>query len=389
MPHLRARYATPALVKKLKFSPVVSIQGARQTGKSTLAREILTKKLYVTLDRISTKDFANNNPESFIEEQKLEAHGKTLVIDEAQKAPDLFDQIKYTVDRNKKPGQFLLLGSTEFSKEIKIRESLLGRLSRIRLYPMTLRETLSLPHLNRALTSKIDRSEWIRFMNHGGFPGIFSIRDNTERTQKLDDWISLTCERDVHLFPKLKGDTDLCRKILSALATLDEPSVSNVASYLNSNPRKTATQFEILSQLFVLHRLNAHPLGTGKPLYFLNDPGIATHLGATPLRKTETAIYLELLARKSYLNSFTDEFFYYRTSKGSRVHFLTQSKPKEITAYKILSTEKLDLRELEILVALKRKANQKQISIRAIGLGATAGKLKDRGIELFPCESFF
>ena len=70
MPHLRERTVTPLLIKKLSFSPVVAIQGARQTGKSVLARQILPAKIkgytYISFDEFAQRDFARKNPDSYL-----------------------------------------------------------------------------------------------------------------------------------------------------------------------------------------------------------------------------------------------------------------------------------------------------------------------------------
>jgi len=141
MPHDRKRHIIKLIKKKLSFSPIVTIQGPRQCGKSFFTREILQKSLkdsqYFTLDLSSERDFANSNPDTFLEGKK-KFH--PLIIDEAQKAPALFDAFKYQVDQNRRPGMYLLLGSTEFSGELLIKESLTGRLSRTRMYPMTMAE---------------------------------------------------------------------------------------------------------------------------------------------------------------------------------------------------------------------------------------------------------
>src|SRR3989338_7269409 len=146
MPHSRSRLAITILLKRLKFTPVVAIQGARQTGKSFLVREILAKQItssgYVSLDDKSKQALAQESPQTFLASM---SDFKPAIIDEAQKSPALFDAIKLLVDKNRRTGSFLLLGSTEFSLLQNIRESLTGRMGRIRLYPMTFWEIQGLP----------------------------------------------------------------------------------------------------------------------------------------------------------------------------------------------------------------------------------------------------
>ena len=388
MPHLRPRDALPLLKKKLSFSPVVSIQGARQTGKSTLARDVLKDQYYLTLDRPALLNQAKTSTEVFLEEARSQADGKLVVIDEAQKAPPLFDLIKYFVDRDKKPGQFLLLGSTEFSKEVLIRESLTGRLSRLRLFPMTCGETLQkgFRELDRnglfPGKARVSRSEFVKFLGHGGYPGIFAVRDPVERTQRWDDLVTLTCERDALLFPKMKGDSDLCRRILALSATLEEPTQAEFSAALRVSAKKIATQIKILSQLFMLHAIRPHPLGTGKIRYYLNDAGLAAFLGASFERRLETAAYLEQFARRAYSVRGCPELFYYRTTKGSVIHLLTQESPTVIHAQKIIHGEKSDQREFEVLIALGKKAEKQGIKAHLSALAATEGTLAREKIKI-------
>ena len=129
MSHPIRRHLTQMILKKLKLSPLVAIRGARQTGKSFLGIEILPDHLsrihYLSLDEKSLRVSAQESPDDFL---KRYPHAFPLIIDEAQKSPDLFDALKLTIDQNRIPGRFVLLGSTEFSKLAKIRESLTGRI---------------------------------------------------------------------------------------------------------------------------------------------------------------------------------------------------------------------------------------------------------------------
>src|SRR5437016_4378066 len=98
MPHLRNRHVLPVLLKKVSFSPSVCIQGVRQSGKSFLVRDLLPQKrkgvIYTSFDQRQTRTFAEDNPGVFLEQH---ADASTLVIDEAQKVPFIFDEVKYAI----------------------------------------------------------------------------------------------------------------------------------------------------------------------------------------------------------------------------------------------------------------------------------------------------
>ncbi len=398
MPHLRLRHGLVPLLHRLKFSPVVSIQGLRLCGKSTLARELLPQALrnagrscrFETLDSARTKDFAQKNPEAFLTEHE-NAH--PLIIDEAQKAPDLFDEIKRSVDEDRRPGRFVLLGSTEFSTEFRVRESLTGRLSKIRIYPMNLAETLELPcraatgfHTNKT-KPRCTRKDLLRYIGRGGMPSLFHVRHEAERARLFEDWIQLTCERDVLQAKKGKIDTDLCRRLLELSATLEEPNAAAMAARVRAGGKKIATHLNILTQIFALVELKPHPLGSGKPLYFPADCGIAGVLGADFKRRLQTWFYIEAFSQHSYADlPSPPRFSYLRSKTGNRLDLILEDA-RTITAIKLMDEERFDRREIALLSSFSKKiaASGKQVSLFAYG--AIDAPFKDGRIAIRPWES--
>lgn len=391
MPHLRERHALPLLLKKLSFSPVVTIQGVRQAGKSYLAREVLHPKIrkscYATLDKKSDRDFANTNPETFLLQRR---EFSTIIIDEAQKAPDLFDAIKYEVDKKRIPGKYLLLGSTEFSKMTLIRESLTGRMSRVRLYPLNLAETLS-KKMNSSSSpllinekSRFSREELLVYLSRGGMPGMFAVRSESERESLIKDWLELTTARDILTFKTIKADQDLCYAILEQIAVLEEPIAANISRVLRKDSRRIQTYLKMLTELFVIHPLPAHPTGTGKTQYFLCDVAIARELGANFERQLYTWIVLEQLSQRAYRDDRDNGLYYYKSTKGSIIHLVVQDKAKKLHALKLFPMEGLDKRELFIL---KSYAEKCPAVITTAGLGASTMKNIENNISIFNWES--
>jgi len=392
MPHLRARNALALLKSKLKYAPVVAIQGVRQCGKSTLARELLPAALsarfdliYRTMDQPSTLDSALIRPETFLEGL---ADFQTVILDETQKAPRLFDAIKARVDLERRPGQYLLLGSTEFSKGMKIRESLTGRMSRLRLFPMTLSETLSLPLSGSdpffvAKTPRATRRDLLRYIISGGMPGIFATRSMNEREGQIQDWVSLTVERDALQIPTKKLQPSLLRRVLREIATCAEPDAANIARSLRLSGVSIRGMLDALKTLFVIHEIPPHPSGTGKPRYFLCDPGIAAWLGASFERQLETWFYLEQLSRiASHGWEGGVEFSYYRTTKGSLIHGVWEQGDR-ISLLKLDCTERIDERELMVLEAAKKKAFSKATLQMLSGIST---RERVRGVAISPWE---
>jgi predicted AAA+ superfamily ATPase len=140
--HLRNRHLIDKIVKRRKAFPLVGVLGARQVGKSTLLRDILAKQLgvtYITLDRPQILRDAKSRPEGFVLTH-TEEFKKPIIIDEAHKAPPLFDVLKVLADERKNRGIVLLTGSVDFLSVSGIRETLTGRIGMTRLYPLTVGE---------------------------------------------------------------------------------------------------------------------------------------------------------------------------------------------------------------------------------------------------------
>lgn len=335
MPHARKRYCFDKLKKKIKFAPVVAIQGARQTGKSFLARQFLPSEFpessYLTFDRESTRSAAQTDAETFLARH---SSSQPLIIDEAQKVPSFFDAVKLEVDLERRPSRYVLLGSTQFSTLQGIRESLTGRMSRIRVYPLTLAEisgrdtpvstSAKENPFYLAKTPKLKRADFLRHLESGGLPGIFAVRSFEEKRQLLQDWIDLTIQRDIHQSKTKGSDTLLAGQVLSQIALLEEPNLGNIAKAVGADYRKVQKQIDLLQDLFVLERVDPCLGSTGKPLYYIFDCGIATLLGASPLRQLETLFLQEYLAKQSFLEQkgIPPMLQFFRSQHGTRVSFV-------------------------------------------------------------------
>lgn len=346
MPHSRERLALARLLKKLRFFPVVAIQGARQTGKSFLARELLPPKSrgasYFSLDQATTRAQVHESPHTFLLEHEA---ARPLMIDEAQKVPDLFDAIKFEVDARRAPGRFLLLGSTEFSRMTLIRESLTGRMGRIQLYPLNLREAVGLGGREPA------RTDLLRYLKNGGMPGIFAVREEGAQNDLFQDWVDLTCQRDIHQFPKLKLDGDLAYGLLKLSATLPEPTQSAMARALRTDGRKVGTHLRALCALFVLQKLAPHPSGTGKPIFLPVDAGIARFLGAPRSRCLHVWLLVERMSANAYSVEKRRSFSYYRSPGKNWVHLVEERIGGGPLAFQVFEGERIRKTDVLLLKA--------------------------------------
>ena len=352
MPHARYRFASQKIQKKLALHPVLAIQGARQTGKSFLVREWLRSDRqgakYLSFDDLSTRNSAQLSPRSFLLEND---EARPLILDEAQKVPEIFDAIKFEVDQSRRPGRFLLLGSTEFSRLTRIRESLTGRMGRIRLFPLTLQEVLATgpraPHVNRATL--------LKYLTAGGMPGIFSLRNHEEIHSLYQDWVELTCYRDLQQFQGLKLSGEIAIQILRLASTLEEPTRANFARTLRLDPRRVETHLKALCELFVLQKLEPHPSGTGKPIFLPFEVGLADYFAASRERKLHVLLVNERMAANSYYNIKQNVFYYYRSSGRQVVHLLEAGMDGHLTAFQIIDHERIKKTDALLMAAFLKK----------------------------------
>lgn len=375
--HPRKRHVLDSLKKSLRFFPVVAIQGARQTGKSFLVRELLAPSLktskYVTFDDEAIRSSAEASSKSLLLENDAFL---PFIVDEAQKVPKLFDALKLQVDQKRRPGKYLILGSTEFSRQALIRESLTGRMGRIKLHPLTISEC-------NPGTKNFDLGLFLKHIELGGLPGICFSRSESHRLALMKDWVELTCYRDLQQFKKLKLEGELAQKILALCSTLVEPTKAEISKHLRVNHKKVETHLEALMQLFVLNRLPPHPSGTGKPIYIPFDCGVAHYFQAPKTRLVQICLLNELLVRDTCRNQRPSEFYYYRSTGKRMIHVLEHPSKGPLTAYEIITHDSIKKPDSELMKAFLRKNPR----ARGLVLAPISEKIKINEISYFPWQS--
>ena len=132
---LYPRFIKKNILDALQDTPVNLITGARQTGKTTLVKQLAGDDYpaqYVSLDDLSVRGAVENDPQGFLRRKT-----KPLIIDEIQLVPNLLPAIKYEVDNNRTPGRFLLTGSANILTLPRVSESLAGRMEVHTLFPLS------------------------------------------------------------------------------------------------------------------------------------------------------------------------------------------------------------------------------------------------------------
>ena len=156
------RRLAPTLERLARGFPVLTITGPRQSGKTTLARNLFGDRPYVSLEDPVERAFAAEDPRGFLARFRQGA-----VFDEAQRWPDLFSHLQGLVDAERVPGRFVLTGSQQFNLMAGIGQSLAGRVGVTRLLPLALEE---LPEASLSTLSADDA------ILRGGYPALLDPR---------------------------------------------------------------------------------------------------------------------------------------------------------------------------------------------------------------------
>lgn len=291
--------------------PVVVLVGARQVGKSTLGREIAASRgmAYRTLDDRDVLAQAREDPEGLLAE--LDGPG---FVDEAQRAPELFLAMKAVVDRDQRPGQYLLSGSNQPRITGAVGDSLLGRAAYRILRPLSLSE-LRLDEVHRGwdfLFQRDDRMvfeqldarseesgalDWRSVVQTGGFPRAVAVPP-VQRRRLLDDYVQVYANRDIREILSIES-SDRFEQFLRLLA-------ARTGQVLNANglaadlgiPVTTirrwlgALQRSFLLELIPAYSRNASMRVIKAPKQFLVDPALALAAAREP---EPTGFHLENL----------------------------------------------------------------------------------------------
>jgi predicted AAA+ superfamily ATPase len=356
-------------------TPVVAINGARQVGKSTLVTDLLDPHHathVITLDDATQRDAASIDPHAFVHRDGL------LVIDEVQRVPDLLPAIKAEVDRDRRPGRFLLTGSTRLLSTPEMSASLAGRVEIIDLWPLSQGELRgqrerfvdALFSWDPALqiASDLSRSEYFERVCAGGYPEPLQ-RGGRRRQAWFSNYVTTVVERmvaDVADIERLALMPRLLR--VCAARTAAELNTKAVADDIGLPHRTTGAYLTHLQTVFLIHLLPAWSRNltskvVHRPKIFVPDSGIAAHLlgvernalmaptspAAGPL--VETFVATEL--RKQLGWADTDAAMYhFRDRSGVEVDLVLESRDGQVAGIEVKAASTVraeDLRGLRLL----------------------------------------
>lgn len=357
------------------FFKAILVTGARQVGKTTMLKHLAegTNRTYVSLDNAMARDLAQSDPVLFFQTYK-----PPILIDEVQKAPELFEQIKIICDETDEKGLIWLTGSQQYGMMKKVRETLAGRIGILELYSFSQREKNGIvfeDELNFSLETlqarqqRVPKNDVTKVFNHiweGGMPQVWGVDDEL-RGEYFNSYIDTYLMRDV---AEAGGITDTVRfrKFLLGCAALvsEQVNYTTLAESADITQPTAKEWLRILEGLHIVYLLqpysnNALKRLTKTPKLYFCDTGLCAYLsmwltpdvlqrGAASGHFYENYVVMELVKNYAYSKNKAN-ITYYRDANAKEIDVFVEENniihPLEIK--KSASPDKREVKKYSVL----------------------------------------
>ncbi|MFN5628548.1 MAG: ATP-binding protein [Bacteroidota bacterium] len=322
---------------------VICVTGPRQSGKTTLCKQVFKNKPYVTLEDPDIAALAKSNERKFLNQFKNGA-----ILDEVQRVPTLFNYLQGIVDSKNKNNQFVLTGSNNFLMQQNISQSLAGRVGYIELLPFSLNELKRTKYKNRSLEESI---------LNGFYPSIVTKKTTPQRW--LSNYLMTYVERDVRLIKNI-GNTFLFNKFIKLVAgrAAQLLNVNTLANEVGVDNKTINSWLGILQSSYIAYSLipfhqNFNKRVIKSPKIYFYDTGLLCFLlnihSISALKKSKYygAIFENFIVseiKKNRTNKEQNgEMYFFRDSAGNEVDLILEKEEKlipiEIKSAKKVNTD--------------------------------------------------
>lgn len=339
---------------------VVLVNGARQCGKSTLVSQIGSEvgAEWRSLDNPNTRQFASENPSEFVD------FDGPLIIDEIQRDPELILAIKESVDRDPRPGKYLLTGSARVLGLRNLPDTLVGRMETIELWPLSQGEIDGKqdrfvdvvfeegPQFRH--TSTQDRRDYIDRLVRGGFPEAVA-REPRRRDRFLQAYVSDLINREVMQLSTIERGRQMHQLTQLLAGRSGQLLVTSQLSDSLGIDRTTVNAYlGLLEEVFLIKRIPAwtRSLGTrvtATPKLAMVDSGLAASLIGADARRLkqpgsplgpllEGFVAMELARQLSWSQQWID-LYHYRTRDKIEVDIVLENRSGEVVAVEVKAAQ--------------------------------------------------
>ncbi|MHB1854940.1 MAG: ATP-binding protein [Acidimicrobiales bacterium] len=411
---LVARRVLAVALARLGEEPVVALQGPRSVGKSTLLAQLAAARgaEVLDLDDLGLRDAVRIDPASFV------TGPAPVFIDEYQHVPAVLDAIKAELNRDMRPGRFVITGSTRHDALPKAAQSLTGRLHILSVLPLSqgelagARENLLEVLLDNpqavpaGWTSNLEKADYIARIVAGGMPIPLAREPGAPRQRWFDNYVGLIMDRDVAELSRLR-QRDQMPSLLQRLAaqTAQVLNVTKAAQGLGVDRTTAADYVKLLEAVFLVRRLEAwgttlRARSAGSPKIHIVDSGVAARLlrlsperlGRRDLTSLsefghllETFVVSELLKQASWLDDVAG-CGHWRTRDGDEVDLVVERGDGGIVAFEVKAAARVPGEEMRHLRKLREATGDAFLAGVALYTGPRAYRFEDR-LWVLPIES--
>lgn len=400
-----ARSIGPTVEDALAASPVVAVTGPRTAGKSTLVRELVDRRggTLIDLDDARVRRLATADPAAFV-------HGlaEPVVIDEFQRVPDLLAAIKSELNRDWRPGRFVLAGSARHEAVPELADYLTGRVDLLPLWPFAMAELagtagptivdrLFSATLPARRTAAVDRAELVQLVLRGGYPIATALGDAARDRwfANLTDLVVNRISEDVQVVRR--GDVLRQFLALAAASTAQTRNAAEVGREIDLGREQARSYLRLLELVYLMIELPAwstNPTSrvTKRPKLHLVDTGLAAHLlglsaprlaatdpdGATRFGALlETFVVTEVIKQLGWSTTAARPF-HYRTTTGIEVDLVLETNDGRVVAIEVKAGSGLPPTATRGLAHLRDQLGARFVAGLVLNTGEHAQQLGDR-----------
>ena len=337
----------------LQKYPAVNITGPRQSGKTTLVKNLNEKYNYFSLENPDIRLFAESDPRGF-----LHSAGKKFILDEVQYVPELFSYLQEILDNSRENGKVILLGSQSFLMNRHISQSLAGRVASLKLLPLSYSELKTAKHGSQNIDN---------ILFNGGYPRLYN--ENIAPIDFFPHYIETYLQRDIRLLRNIENLTAFVRFIkLCAGRVGNILDLSSLANDANISVNTVKSWLSLLEANYILYFVQPYSGNVNRrmiksPKLYFYDTGLVCSLLNIEQEKQLSTFYLrgnlfenfvfsELLKMR-FNTGLPANYYFLRDSKGVEVDCV-QELPEGVRFIECKTSATLSTDHIKNILLLKK-----------------------------------